>query len=111
MRYIITLLTILTILWSFLSFGMKTANANEYNETVVGHVIQTTINGTSADTSKILEAELQKLAHQFTLESLSILQTYLPSIIDGVMAELRLKTDKEYKCALLKGSKIEDDCK
>jgi len=42
---------------------------------------------------------------------LSILQAYLPSIIDGVMADLRLKADKEYKCALLKGSKIEDDCK
>jgi len=27
------------------------------------------------------------------------------------LAEMRLKADKEYKCALLKGSKIEDDCK
>lgn len=111
MRYIITVATILTILWSFLSMGMKTANADEYSKAVIGHVIQTTVNGTSADTSKILENELEKLAHQFTLESLSILQTYLPSIIDGIMADLRMKADKEYKCALLEGTKIEDDCK
>ena len=41
----------------------------------------------------------------------SILQAYLPAILDGVMTDLRLQADEKYKCALLKDSKIKDDCK
>jgi len=109
MRYLITLATILGMVMSFLMWGFKTANAGEaYNKAVLGHVIQSTVNGTNVDVSKLMESEIEKLAHQFAIESISILQNYLPAILDGVAADMRLKADKEYKCALLEGSKIED---
>jgi len=85
--------------------------ANEYNKAVIGHVIQSKVNGTNVEVSKLMEQELEKIAHQFALESLTIIQQYLPTILDGVLAEMRMKADKEYKCALLKDSKIEDDCR
>ena len=109
MRYLITLTTILGTLLAFLMWGFNTANASEdYNKAVIGHVIQSKVNGTNVDVSKLMEGELEKLAHQFAIESISILQVYLPAILDGVAADMRLKADKEYKCALLEGTKIED---
>jgi len=109
MRFLITITTVLGMLLTFLIWGFNTANAGEdYNKAVVGHVIQSKMNGTNVDVSKLMEGELEKLAHQFAIESITILQAYLPAILDGVAADLRLKADKEYKCALLKGSKIED---
>ena len=54
---------------------------------------------------------MERVAHQFALESISILQKYLPAMLDGVMAEMRLKADKEYKCSLLEGTKaVDKDC-
>jgi predicted thioredoxin/glutaredoxin len=85
-------------------WGANVAGANEYNKAVIGHVIKEKVTGGNIDTSKLMENELQKLAHQFTIESIVILQKYLPSILDGIAADLRLKADKEYKCKLLKGS-------
>ena len=111
MKYFITLITIFVMIFTFLTWGLKTANASEYEKAVIGSVIQSKANGINVDTSKLMEQELEKIAHKFALESVSILQQYLPTILDGVLAEMRLKADKEYKCSLLKGSKIEDDCK
>ena len=54
---------------------------------------------------------MANLGNQFALESIQIIQAYLPAILDGMLAEMRLKIDEEYKCSLLKGSDIEDDCK
>ena len=54
---------------------------------------------------------MEKLIHSFSIEAISILQAYLPYILEGIAQDLRLKADKEYKCSLLKGSKIEDDCR
>ena len=107
-KYLITLTIILATLWFSLTSFMNSVKANEYNKAVVGHVIQSTVNGTNVDVSKLMEQELEKIAHQFALESISIIQQYLPTILDGVLAEMRMKADSEYKCALLKGSKIED---
>ena len=109
-KYLITITIILTTLWFSLTTLMNSVMANEYNKAVLGHVIQSKANGTNVDVSKLMEQELEKVAHQFALESITIIQQYLPTILDGVLAEMRLKADKEYKCALLKGSKIEDDC-
>lgn len=109
-KYLITIAIILTTLWFSLTSFMNSVMANDYNEAVLGHVIQSTVNGTNVDVSKLMEQELEKVAHQFALESITIIQQYLPTILDGVLAEMRLQADKEYKCALLKGSKIEDDC-
>jgi predicted thioredoxin/glutaredoxin len=112
MRYLITLITLLGTLFAFLMWGFNTANAGEqYNKAVLGHVIQSKVNGTNVDVSKLMESEMQKLAHQFAIESITILQAYLPAILDGIAADLRLKADKEYKCKLLENTKIKDDCK
>jgi predicted thioredoxin/glutaredoxin len=98
----------LTVLWLGLNAFAKSVKADDYNKAVVGHVIQSTIHGDNVDVSKLMEQELEKLAHQFAFESITIIQQYLPVVLDGVFAELRMKADKEYKCALLEGSKIED---
>ena len=58
-----------------------------------------------------MEKELEAIAHKFMIDSISVLQMYLPAILDGILTEMRLQADKEYKCSLLKGSDIQDDCK
>ena len=103
------LVTICLVIWGIF-FWNFTAMANDYNKAVVGHIIQTKVNGDNADVSKLLEYEMAKLGNQFALESIQIIQAYLPAILDGMLAEMRLKIDEEYKCSLLKGSDIQDDC-
>ena len=100
------------MLWVFSSL----ANADEkkisdYNTAVIGHVIQSTVNGTNVDHAKLLESELQKMGHQFAMQMTGVLQQYLPYIMDNMMTQLRLELDKTHKCLLLKDSKIKDkDC-
>ena len=105
-KFIITILIVNGLIWSLLS-GVK---ADDYNKAVIGHIIQTKVNGTDIDVNALMTYKLEKLAHKYSIEMVSILQAYLPAILDGVMADLRLQADEKYKCALLKGSKIEDDC-
>ena len=105
-KFIITILIVNGLIWSLLS-GVK---ADDYNKAVIGHIIQTKVNGTDIDVNALMTYELEKLAHKYSIEMVSILHAYLPAILDGVMADLRLQADEKYKCALLKGSKIEDDC-
>jgi len=107
-KYLITITIILATLWFALTGFMNSVMANDYNKAVVGHIVQSKANGTNVDISKLMEKELEKVAHQFALESLTIIQQYLPTILDGILAEMRMKADKEYKCALLKDSKIKD---
>ena len=102
---------IMATLWFGLTSLMNSAMANEYNKAVIGHIIQTKVQGVDVDTQKLLEYEMSKLGHQFALESIQIIQAYLPAILDGLLAEMRLKADKEYKCSLLKDTDIQDDCK
>jgi len=100
------------MLWVFSSL----ANADEkkisdYNTAVIGHVIQSTVNGTNVDHAKLLESEIQRLGHQFAIEMTGVLQEYLPYLMDNLMTQLRLDLDKTHKCLLLKDSKIKDkDC-
>ena len=100
------------MLWVFSSL----ANADEkkisdYNTAVIGHVIQSTVNGTNVDHAKLLESELQKMGHQFAIQMTGVLQQYLPYIMDNMMTQLRLELDKTHKCLLLKDSKIKNkDC-
>lgn len=108
MRYLITLITILGTLFAFLMWGFNTANANEYNKAVAGHVIQSTVNGDKIDHAKLLESELQKMGHQFAIQMTGVLQQYLPYIMENMMTQLRLELDKTHKCLLLKDSKIKD---
>ena len=84
--------------------------ANDKTTAVVGHVVSETIKGTDIDISYIMEKELEAVAHQFMIESISILQAYLPAILEGVAADLRLKADHEYKCKLLENGGMNDGC-
>jgi len=86
------------------------ANSNDYNEAVAGHVITQTIQGNSIDTS-VLEAEIQKIAHNFSLEMISAFEKHLPSILDSISAQLRAETDKKYKCALQSDDYKNKECK
>ena len=104
------LIFILAILWFGLTAFQNSVKADDKTTAVVGHVISETIKGTDIDISYIMEKELEGAAHKFIIEATSILQMYLPAILEGVAAELRMKADKELKCELLKDSKIKDDC-
>ena len=42
---------------------------------------------------------------------ISVLQKYLPSMLDSISAELRAKADKNYKCALQSDEYKNKDCK
>ena len=103
-----TILIVNGLIWGLLS---NIAKADDYNKAVIGHVIQSKVNGTNVDVNALMTYELERLAHKYSIEMVSILQAYLPAILDGVMSELRLEADKKYKCALQEGTKIKDDCK
>ena len=81
------------------------AKANDKVIVTTGHVISETIKGTDIDISYIMEKELEAIAHRFMIDSISILQNYLPAILDGVAADLRLQADKKYKESLLNANK------
>ena len=102
-KFVITILIINGLIWALLSNIQ--AKANDYTTAVIGHVIQ---NHKEIDHSKLLEAEMSKMAHLFSLQMVSILQQHLPYIMDGVMTELKLELDKTHKCLLLKDTKIGD---
>ena len=84
--------------------------ANDKTAATVGHVVSETIKGSDIDISYIMEKELEAIAHKFMIESISVLQAYLPAILDGVAADLRLKADEAYKCKLLKNGGMNDGC-
>lgn len=96
--------------WLGLTALSNSVQANDKIEATIGSIIQSKMSGLNVDEAAVMEAELQFIAHQFAIESINIFQKYLPSILDGISADLRLKADKEFKCALLEGSQIEDDC-
>jgi len=102
-KLIITLLIANAFIWGV--FLPSNAKANDYNTAVIGHVIT---NAGEIDKEALLESEMAKIGHKYALEMVSIMQEYLPSIIDGAMADLRLKLDAKHKCLLLKDTKIAD---
>ena len=84
--------------------------ANDKTIATVGHIISEKISNNDIDVSYIMEKELEAIAHKFMIESISVLQAYLPAILDGVAADLRLKADEAYKCKLLKNGGMNDGC-
>ena len=84
--------------------------ANDKTIATVGHIISEKISNNDIDISYIMEKELEGAAHKFLIEATSILQAYLPAILEGVAAELRLKADHEYKCKLLENGGMNDGC-
>ena len=107
-KYLLTMVIIFATLWFTLTGFMKSVKANEYTEAILGHIIQSKVNGNSVDTQKLLESELQRIGHQFAIQMTGVLQQYLPIIMDQAMTELKLGLDKQHKCLLLKDSKIKD---
>ena len=103
-KFLATILIVNGLIW----FGLSSiAKANDYNTAVIGHIITQKIQGNNVDTS-VLEAEIHKLTYKFALEMTSVLEKHLPNILESIAAELRSKADSEYKCQLLKNSKIKD---
>ena len=102
-KLIITLLVANAFIWGV--FLPSNAKANDYNTAVIGHVVT---NAGEIDKEALLESEMAKIGHKYALEMVSIMQEYLPSIIDGAMADLRLKLYAKHKCLLLKDTKIAD---
>ena len=97
---------LLAILWLGLSAFSKSVKADDYNTAVIGHIIQTKVNGGNVYTS-VLEAELQKLTYNFATEMTFVLQKHLPNILEGIASEMRQNADKIYKCKLLEGGSYE----
>ena len=81
-KLIITLLIANAFIWGV--FLPSNAKANDYNTAVIGHVIT---NANEIDKQALLESEMAKIGHKYALEMVSIMQEYLPSIIDGAMAD------------------------
>ena len=101
------LLLILAIVWFGLNAFAKSVQANDSTTATVAHIITQKIQGNNVDTS-VLEAELSRLAYNMSLEMVSILEEHLPYILEGIAQEIRMKADSEYKCFLLKDTKIAD---
>ena len=95
-KFVLTVIIANAILWFGLTSLAKVANADEYNKAVIAHVIKENISGDGVDMS-VLEAEMSKLAYQFSLEMTSVLGKYLPSILESIAQELRMKADEKYK--------------
>jgi|TARA_B100002003_G_scaffold246313_1_gene275696 hypothetical protein len=86
----------------------KCATADAYNDALLGHIVQSKINGDRTDVEKLFEHELKRNAHLYALETIIILEKYLPQIIEGVTAKMRQDADRVYKESLLEGSTIND---
>ena len=86
----------------------KCATANSYNETLLGHILQTNLDGDKPDLNYLLENELKRNAHKYALDTIIILEKYLPQIIEGLTAKMRQDADRVYKESLLEGSTIND---
>ena len=60
------------------------------------------------DASKVMEVELERLAHRYSIEVIGVMQEFLPAILDKIASDLRQELDKRYKCKLLEDS---NECK
>jgi hypothetical protein len=111
-KYLIYFTLLALAVYGLLTCTMTSlTKANEYNTAVVANVITQKINKQPVDVSKLMEQELARNAHLFAIDSINIMQKYLPAILDKMAADMRAEADKEYKCSLLKDGKIKDDCK
>ena len=93
------LLLILAILWVGLNAFAKSVQADDYNTAVVAHVVKENISGNGVDMS-VLESEMQKIAYQFALQMTDVVEKHLPTILESLAAEMRMKADEKYKESL-----------
>ena len=94
---IIALLILNVFIWS------NVAKADDYNTAVIGHVVKETVTGDGVDTS-VLEAEMQKLAYNFSLQMVDVLEKNLPMILESLAAQLRQNADSVSICWLVKSN-------
>ncbi len=97
------------VLWFGLTSLSNSANANDYNKAVIAHVIKENLDGNGVDTTALMEAELHRIVYAMINEFSGVIQKHLPNILDSLASEIRQKNDKEFKCALLKGTDYECD--
>jgi len=109
----VALIIILWMMWTFMSTGLKLANANagevkssEYNKAVIAHVIKEKISGNGVDHTAIMEQEMKVLMYAVSLEMANIVEKHLPYILESLANEIRLKADTEYKCSLIKDTNV-----
>ena len=107
MKKVMFIILLNIAIWAGLSAFANSVKADDYNTAVVAHIIKEKISGNNVDTS-VLEAEMHKLAYQFSLEMVDVLEKHLPNILESIAADIRLKADSKYKCELLKDTKIAD---
>ena len=107
-KSLFTLFLAFVYIWSWSIFNV--VKADDKTTATVGHIISETIKGTDIDTTAILEKELQTLAHNYAIDMINIMQVYLPAILDGIAADLRMKADEKYKCKLLENGGMNDGC-
>jgi len=74
----------------------KETQAQTYNEVVLGHIITENIRG-GIDNEAVLEAEMQRAAYMFAIQSINILESYLPAILDGVKRDMEITVEEKYK--------------
>ena len=59
---------------------------------------------------QVMKYELEKMIHGQAIQMITIMQKYLPAVLDGVATKMRLEADRKYKCKLLEDTTIKDDC-
>jgi hypothetical protein len=94
-KWIATSFITAIILTIFLLF-CNIVQANDYNKAVIGHIVKENVTGT-IDNEAVLKAELQKTMYVFAIQSLSIIESHLPQILDGMQRELEIMVETEYK--------------
>ena len=95
------------VLWFGLTSLSNIANAGEYNKAVIAHVLKENVSGNGVDHTALMEQELHRIVYAMINEFSGVLQEHLPNILDSLASEIRQKNDKEFKCALLKGTDYE----
>ena len=88
------ILIVFVLIWEVM-LG-KPAKAQTYNEAVLGHVITENIRG-GIDNQAVMEAEMQRAAYMFAIQSINILESYLPAILDGVKRDMEIQVEEKYK--------------
>ena len=62
-----------TIIYLALAGLMNSVKADDYSKAVIGHVIQSKVNGTNVDVNVLMSYELED-CHKYSIEMVSILQ-------------------------------------
>ena len=89
-----------TILYG--KFVGKDQFGNKYYESKAGK--RWVIYAEEIDASKVMQVELERLAHRYSIEVIGVMQEFLPAILDKIASDLRQEADKKYKCKLLEDS-------